>query len=867
MRKNVLKVLSTTSMLALVIGISSCASVGLTGPTGPQGEVGAQGIQGSSGVSGAPGLQGPTGPAGPQGTTGPQGLRGFSGSPGVAGTSGKDGTSTNNTILNPLRINTYEPIVNQTTYVNSLIDEGYIAIDSIIDYLAFSLSPLSNAEYLDSIIIDNVSLLGDFVNNHWYNDTTSIGQEDFYDRFVLTADLDFTIFHDNSGFNINIFSAWYLDQLLTLKSDDFIDLDYEDFSGYDPKYWTLFNVPIQARTEAIILTPLQLSLKAKIGNFIDATTFHDNSGVPLTLNQDDLYIDNSGVNRGVYVFDIENNGILQLTPSFDTFQFMIGYNFNKKTLNSPESTFNGIFDGANYEIKGFEMIYPTVGIDYLNLSLFFNPLEIEVRNLSLNQLNITSKFRAAAIAAKLDETDYLKIYNVILRDSIIQAVNTVGVEVVGGFLGLAAVELIYIQNSSIIDTLISGQLNLSGGFIGEVTGNIITIIEDSNISGSSIIGSDNVGGFIGYNGSYQNLLITNSNIYLELEDVVSGNDRVGGLVGYTANGYILIQNSNVLGEGSIISTIDNVGGLVGYIDGARVVNISNSHNQVAILGQDKTGGLIGYIKSSLINIKHSNNTGDVTGYENVGGLIGQLDSVISLSIESSYNSNNIYGIESVGGLIGQFNLNQDMLTNPKRNIVINNTYVLSNIDINSDVTIDLLESNEISVEYAGGMIGYLNVVDTAEFTTFKVSNSYFYSEISSLEFVGGLIGYASIYTNSDDNSDDFSPNLMIDLSKILILYYSDILSNPLIGGYGDYDSGEIVFNIDDVFYYYNEEIEQIIIEYDFYYGAVALYEQNYFVETDFIFKDIWNFSSTWEFATESILPTLKLNPQSVINIG
>jgi hypothetical protein len=552
---------------------------------------------------------------------------------------------------------------------------------------------------------------------------------------------------------------------------------------------------------------------------------------------------------------------------------MIGYNFNKKTSNSPESTFNGIFDGANYEIKGFEMIYPTVGIDYLNLSLFFNPLEIEVRNLSLNQLNITSKFKAAAIAAKLDETDYLKIYNVILRDSIIQAVNTIEVEFVGGFLGLAAVDLIYIQNSSIIDTLISGQLNLSGGFIGEVTNNTITIIEDSNISGSSIIGSDNVGGFIGYNGSFQNLLITNSNIYLELEDVVSGNNFVGGLVGYTANSYILIQNSNVLGEGSIISTIDNVGGLVGYIDGARVVNISNSHNQVAIFGQDKTGGLIGYIKSSLINIKHSSNTGDVTGYENVGGLIGQLDSVISLSIESSYNSNNIYGIESVGGLIGQFNLNQDMLTNPKRNIVINNTYVLSNIDINSDVTIEinsdvttaLLDSNEISVEYAGGMIGYLNVVDTAEFTTFKVSNSYFYSEISSLEFVGGLIGYASIYNNSDD-SDDFFPILMIDLSKILILYYSDILSNPLIGGYGDYDSGEIVFNIDDVFYYF-EEIEQIIIEYDFYYGAVALYELNYFVETDFIFKDIWNFSSTWEFAVESILPTLKLNPQSVINIG
>jgi len=174
MKKNILKVLSTTSLLAVVIGISSCASNGLVGPQGQQGDIGPQGIQGSSGLAGSPGLQGPAGPMGPAGETGATGPRGPSGSTGQRGADGAPGSTSESVVLNPIDLG--PTTAQRSSYVqNKIINEGYIGIETIADWIDFAL-----------------------------NDDT-----DFYQgKFVLKSDIDFadlTLLNDGNSTPFSVY--------------------------------------------------------------------------------------------------------------------------------------------------------------------------------------------------------------------------------------------------------------------------------------------------------------------------------------------------------------------------------------------------------------------------------------------------------------------------------------------------------------------------------------------------------------------------------------------------------------------------------------------------------------------------------------
>ena len=91
-KKNLLKVLALTGMLALSVGaVTSCGTQGATGPQGPKGEKGEKGDTGAQGEKGEKGDTGAQGPKGEKGETGAQGEKGETGAQGEKGETGAQG--------------------------------------------------------------------------------------------------------------------------------------------------------------------------------------------------------------------------------------------------------------------------------------------------------------------------------------------------------------------------------------------------------------------------------------------------------------------------------------------------------------------------------------------------------------------------------------------------------------------------------------------------------------------------------------------------------------------------------------------------------------------------------------------------------
>lgn len=78
-------------VMAAVVVVSACTSLGPEGAPGPQGPQGSQGIPGAKGDQGDAGPAGPQGSPGDAGPQGPKGDQGVQGDPGVKGDQGAQG--------------------------------------------------------------------------------------------------------------------------------------------------------------------------------------------------------------------------------------------------------------------------------------------------------------------------------------------------------------------------------------------------------------------------------------------------------------------------------------------------------------------------------------------------------------------------------------------------------------------------------------------------------------------------------------------------------------------------------------------------------------------------------------------------------
>lgn len=109
-----------------------------------------------------------------------------------------------------------------------------------------------------------------------------------------------------------------------------------------------------------------------------------------------------------------------------------------------------------------------------------------------------------------------------------------------------------------------------------------------------------------------------------------------------------IRNLSVSGLVSFGLTTPNVdvGGISGF---ANSVTLSGVTSNIAVIGAERAGGLLGRVQS-YATISSSVNRGDVSARAWVGGLIG--DGAI-VNISSSVNYGNVLGANNVGGLVGK----------------------------------------------------------------------------------------------------------------------------------------------------------------------------------------------------------------------
>ena len=127
-KKNLLKCLTITSMLALSVGaVTGCGSQGAQGPkgdTGDKGEKGDKGEQGEKGETGAQGEKGDTGAQGPKGDPGEKGETGEQGQKGDPGEKGDKGD----------KGDTYYPVIINGTGIKTSVIEGKVGDTYVLTF-------------------------------------------------------------------------------------------------------------------------------------------------------------------------------------------------------------------------------------------------------------------------------------------------------------------------------------------------------------------------------------------------------------------------------------------------------------------------------------------------------------------------------------------------------------------------------------------------------------------------------------------------------------------------------------------------------------------------------------------------------------
>ena len=194
---------------------------------------------------------------------------------------------------------------------------------------------------------------------------------------------------------------------------------------------------------------------------------------------------------------------------------------------------------------------------------------------------------------------------------------------------------------------------------------------------STVVGSEDVGGLVGYN----NGRITGSHAIGSVKEKQSGDIDLGGLVGWNyVNGTIDDSYAIVVIEGPRF-----VGGLVGENEG-KVIN-SHAKGEVSGSWQD-VGGLVGRNRQGVI--RNSYATGDVMGKpDDLGGLVGEN---FYGEISNSYATGDVISTNRnyiVGGLVGR---------NTSGMIV--NTYAIANVTGGTDGEVT-------GTAAAGGLVAYL----------------------------------------------------------------------------------------------------------------------------------------------------------------
>ena len=288
--------------------------------------------------------------------------------------------------------------------------------------------------------------------------------------------------------------------------------------------------------------------------------------------------------------------------------------------------FAGAFDGNGFSIRGMNIDSDK------NYQGLFGYSTGTIANLTVKYSNVKGNESIGAIVGLNGGT---------ITDCTIENVEIKGNEKVGGFAGVSMTSSMilnctisgdntyvysdkytggiagYVNNNTAIQRCIN-RANVTGKeYVGGIAGIAFygTVIDDSINNAKNIVGTDFVGGLVGYSGAQ---IDGSSNHNLEeASGVVSGNNYVGGLVGLN---YLMGDISNSYNSGKIIIKENNGGGIVGLNN----ATISNCYNKGEINVKNEAtnvGGICGQNASESV-INTSYNIGKIDSKVNVGGSVG-----------------------------------------------------------------------------------------------------------------------------------------------------------------------------------------------------------------------------------------------------
>ena len=408
-------------------------------------------------------------------------------------------------------------------------------------------------------------------------------------------------------------------------------------------------------------------------------------------------------------------------------------------------SFNGIFDGDNHTISGFEEIisYEDIGIfgsvgDYSNSGVIKN-LKVEGEISGINS------------------GEDIGLLVGVLQNGTIDNCSSAGTiyanngDNTGGLVGR---NYGTISNSSTTCIITSNDNNFSaGGLAGRNYGEI----NDCHTSGSISTEGSNyyIGGLVGRNLNTGSIINCSANVAVSSENA---SNYVGGLVGMNDNSGT-IEGCFAYGNISSTGSSCHVGGLVG--GNLSIISVSYASGDIGVTdgASSNVGGLVGYNKGGTI--KKSDATGPVTtdnaSSYRVGGLVGKNDNTTSL-IENCFASGPVttFGNDSyIGGLVGSTQSKIDIcsaignvtasgngcraggLVGYQENGEVTNSFATGIVSANADAC------------RAGGLVGY---------SRNKISYCYATGATSANEdsYIGGLVGYSMNEINDSYATGNFT---------------------------------------------------------------------------------------------------------------
>jgi hypothetical protein len=370
-----------------------------------------------------------------------------------------------------------------------------------------------------------------------------------------------------------------------------------------------------------------------------------------------------------------------------------------------------------------------------------------IRNLHLEDASVSGHGEVGTLIGEMEHEDAL-IENVIVSGEV-----TGGSHSVGGLVGYSAGQIV--NTEAHVSVLVGeGIADGAGGLVG---GHEQGTIRDSLATGNvTSHGRSAVGGLVGYN--YWHAHIENSRASGDVTHI-DGSSGAGGLAGWNSESTII--NSHATGHVTAENTND-VGGLIGEMGyGATLEGGSASGT---VIGDRRTGGLIGRVWQEGNWISDVQARGDVTGKDYVGGLIGTMgEAELKGRVLAT---GNVQGTDYVGGLIGEL---QGFLETLHHDI--DQAYAIGSV---------------AGDNYVGGLIGSFEHFSGIHTVHVTLSNVYATGDVNaSGDMIGGLIG--SLWPSGDS---------MLYLSNAYSAGH--VSGGTNVGGLVGYNLGEVTNSYWDV---------------------------------------------------------------------